>query len=293
MSSVASNSLNLALLGGGVAVALAATWPLGKDDTLKMPSNPFGVKCSPYGEVFAMAMQGPIDTYWHGGEDCHDENCTNPEHHHHDGGAEHHEEEKEVVPTTFGARLDHFLAELDEAVETRTNRKEPSPAQKFYLRREVEDKLRFAYDLDPSHYGNYNSYFFFLTEPSVGTRPELTQGAIKLTENTIRYCLSKNDDPRPPLTAAAACYNELMVMFNTPERYATEDMRKILSLMDISIARHAEIRAAWEESGLWTELSDERRQEIQERVHYATKSREAAEVTILRLEGKSQPQAVN
>ncbi|MFD0894093.1 hypothetical protein KBB96_02875 [Luteolibacter ambystomatis] len=290
-----SKLLNVALLGGGALVWLAASRPLGQDDSLKLPPNPFGVKCSPYGEVFAMAMQGPIDTYWHGGEECHDENCTDPSHHHHhDGDADHdHEHEAEVVPATLSGRVDQFLAELDEAVEARTNPKEASPAQKFSQRRAVEDKLRFAYELDPSHYGNYASYHFFLTEPSIGTRPELTPGAIKLADATIRYCLARNDDPRPSLTAALAAENQLELMFLTPERYPTQDMRKVLAVLDLSLARHHEIRAEWERTGEWALISTQRQQEIAQREQFVTKIRETAEATILRLEGKTSPQAFN
>jgi len=295
MSRTASNLLNLALLGGGAVVWMAVSRPLGQDDALKLPPNPFGVKCSPYGEVFAMAMQGPIDTYWHGGDECHDENCTNPEHHHHHGEtADHdHDHEEEAVPPTLGGKIDHFLAELDEAIETRTNPKEASPAQKFSQRRAVEDKLRFAYELDPSHYGNYNSYHFFLTEPSIGTRPELTPGAIKLAEATIRYCLARNDDPRPSLTAAAAANNEMELMFLTPERYPTQDMRKVLAIADFCLARHHEIRAEWERTGEWTLISAQRQEEIKQREQFVTHVRDSSEATILRLEGKAQPQAFN
>lgn len=37
---------------------------LSENKEIDVPLNVLGIKRSPYGEVIAMAMQGPIDSYW-------------------------------------------------------------------------------------------------------------------------------------------------------------------------------------------------------------------------------------
>jgi len=151
------------------------------------------------------------------------------------------------------------------------------------MRRKMEDQLRFAYELDPSHYGNYNSYHFFLTHSTLGTRPELTRQAMALTEDTIRYCLSRNDDPRPALTAAAAIENEFLIFFNEPARHPLSEMRRKLDLLDTSLARHRELREQWIQSGNWNLISRARQEEIDERYRFTNKLREAIAATLQRM----------
>ena len=187
-----------------------------------------GINGSPYGEVFAMAMQGPIDTYFHGA-------MGTGVHRHEDGEScasckgtpaldpskpkifripEPASEKAAAcqVGTSLGLRFENFLASLSKVETISTNPKAPSDAHKLYLRRQTEDKLRFAYNLDPSHYGNYNSLNLFLSE-GIGTYPELKASVAKLAEETIQYCLKQEHDPRPALTAAAAATNILQFMF--------------------------------------------------------------------------------
>jgi len=262
---------------------------LATDKELRVPVNPFGINSSPYGEVLAMAMQGSIDTYWHSGieqsasADGHDHD------HDHDHDHEHsHEHPEPAKPAGLRGHVLALLEGLEKASAERTNPKPPSNAQKFNIRRQIEDKLRFAYDLDPAHYGNYNSYHFFLTEPELGTRPQLTPQAAKLADKTIRYCLEKYDDPRPALTAAAASSNLLELMFNDRAaggmRFTTPVMREYLQLMDHSIQRYRHISSIWKTAGQWDLLSPQRQLEAEERLTFTLKVRDAAEGTIRRLE---------
>ncbi|OYV04115.1 MAG: hypothetical protein CFE26_18625, partial [Verrucomicrobiales bacterium VVV1] len=179
-----------------------------------------------------------------------------------------------------------LLDELNKVASTRTNPKAATKAHLFDMRRQIENKLGFAYELDPSHYGNYNSYHFFLTEPQLGTRPELTPGAAKLADSTIDYCLRRNDDPRPALTAAAAAENELELMFSEPARFTKEQMMNRLSIVDFSLARHKEISKQWLENGNWELISPMRQEEIFNRFKFLSRVRDAAEGTIRRLDGQ-------
>jgi hypothetical protein len=299
MSRLSSNVLSASLIGAGALAWTMNSRPLAGEPSMLIPSNPLGVKMSPYGEVFAMAMQGPIDLYWHAGADHgadheHGENCDHDHKVDHgicEGGAggdcpsgETSKLHDQVVKKSSSYR--DLLNELNEVASTRTNPKAATEKHLFHMRRQIENKLRFAYELDPSHYGNYNSYHFFLTEPQLGTRPELTPGAAKLADSTIDYCLRRNDDPRPALTAAAAAENELELMFNEPARFTKEQMRNRLAIVDFSLARHQQISKQWLENGNWELISPMRQEEIVNRFKFLSRVRDAAEGTILRLEGQ-------
>ncbi len=208
MSRIPSIALSTGLIGAGVLAWAFAARPLITNPDLDAPLNPLGINRSPYGEVFAMAMQGPIDTYFH-------EGMGNGTHHHEDGGkcdacmAMRPRSEMPHLATskpTLNARLETLLTSLDKVAEIRTNPKAASDALKRHLRRQAEDKLRFAYQLDPAHYANYNSLHFFLTEPrSAPTRnsPPPPPNSPKTPSNTassrtrIRAPLSPPPPPPP------------------------------------------------------------------------------------------------
>jgi hypothetical protein len=279
------------LVGAGALAWALLSKPLAGDANLDFPVNAFGIDRSPYGEVFAMAMQGPIDTYFDGpAGHQHDESCD----HDHDHEDHDHEETAKSKPASLTARFENLIASLNQADSIRTNPRGESKTHKLYLRRQVEDRLRFAYNLDPSHYGNYNALHFFLTEPELGTRPELTPTAAKLAQDTVDYCLKREDDPRPALTAAAACTNilELMYKDSTYEKpkFTTAQMRQILGMLDHCIARYGKISDQWTAAGQWQNLSQMRIDECAERLHFILKVRDTQAAIIDRLEGKTEPQ---
>jgi hypothetical protein len=296
MSRRSTNVISFCLIGSGVFAWAFAGRPLVTNPDLAVPLNPMGINGSPYGEVFAMAMQGPIDTYFHGGmglaghrhengKSC--DSCKTPS------------ETNAVAKSTaaLDGSFEKFLASLSQLSEVSTNPKAASEAHKRYLRRQTEDKLRFAYQLDPAHYGNYNALNFFLTEPSVGTRPELTPSAAKLAQDTIQYCLKQEQDPRPALTAAAAASNMIHLMFadlqSEKPRFTTSQMHQCLDVLDHCIARYETLAQEWDQTKNWELLSPQRISECEERFSFICKIRDAAEKTVLRLEGNHPPQASN
>ena len=292
MTRLITHTISASLIGLGVTAWAFAGRGLVTDPDLSVPFNPLGINGSPYGEVFAMAMQGPIDTYFNSSMS---------------GGATRPASAQKVetgvatpakIPTSFTARLKSLLTSLDKAAETRTNPKAPSSALRFYLRRQVEDKLRFAYQLDPAHYANYNSLHFFLTEPQLGTRPELTPSATKLADDTIRYCLKQEQDPRPALTAGAAVTNVLELMFNDyragSRKFTFAQMHQQLDLLDVCLARYVTISQKWDQTKNWDLLSPMRIIECEDRVTFIYKIRETAANTIARFEKEAQEsQAAN
>ena len=293
MSRVPSTLVSTALIGAGALAWVAAERPLRANPEYDVPVNPLGINRSPYGEVIAMAMQGPIDTYFdngisNGGEATADDDKSRSS------------PDAPATPGNAGwsltTYLDHFITSLGNMAVERTNPKPASEALKRHLRRQAEDQLRLAYQLDPAHYGNYNSLHFFLTEPAIGTRPELTPTAAKLAADTIDYCLKQEHDPRPALTAAAAATNILHLMFsdahNKQPKYTIAQMRQCLGLLDHCLARYHVIAQEWDQANQWELLSPQRLAECAERLRFIGKIRDAAEQTIIRLEQEQRlPQA--
>ena len=291
MNKLPSTAVTATLIGAGAFAWALSARQLVTQPELAAPLNPLGINCSPYGEVFAMAMQSPIDAYWHGAgvEDHEHEPACGPGcDHDHDHDHDHDEEPAAsapaAAPTPLKSRLVTFLSELDRGLNARNNPKPTTPAHQFYMRRQTEDKLRFAYHLDPSHYSNFNSYYFFLTQPRVGTRPELTSTAVQLAQSTIDYCLSQQDDPRPALTAASAAENILETMISDSRTgthpHSIAQMRQNLALVNHCIDRFNQIAARWDTTGNWNRLSDFRLNEIKERIHFIRKMRDAQATAI-------------
>jgi hypothetical protein len=270
-----------ALACAGLAAWLAAGHALARRQELDGPLNVLGIHRSPYGEVLALAVQAPIDETFQGGYlGAIGSAASRPT-------ATHAAQQMAV------RGLSGFLQELDHASHINTSAKRVSPQHRFYLRRKAENQLRFAYNLDPSQYSNYNSLHFFLTEPAIGTRGSLTPAASALAWETIHYCLSQEDDPRPPLTAAAACTNLLQLMFADHRtgipRHTTQDMREVLATLDMCLTRYHTIARQWDATGNWNLLSPQRIQECQERYDFIVKIRNASEKTIRQYENSQPP----
>jgi hypothetical protein len=300
MKPTATLAIHASLIGiGAFAIALARP-SLAKHEVLDFPVNPLGINRSPYGEVAAMAMQAPIDALWHQGAlakyASNPSETSSPAPCPPGAACSHPECQQPLIdsnkPTvSWNRRLLRFLDNLDKASTARTNRVPASPAHDYFIRRQIENKLRFAYHLDPSHYGNYNSLHFFLTEPAVGTRPVLTPDAARLANETIAYCLAEPSDPRPSLTAAAAATNVLHLMFadqqaETPY-FTPAQMRECLELLNHAIATHFHLRKSWTEKGHDQLLSPMRMLEMDERLAFVIRIRDAAEPAVARFEKQS------
>ncbi len=307
---ISPNITSICLIGLGALAWTFAARPVVENPDLDVPLNPLGIKRSPYGEVFAMAMQSPIESFFHAsmgheghdhgpGEKCNETVSAPEEKHEHDENCEHdhaHDdhaalaESKEVL--SIQSRILSLIEAMNKGSHLRTNPKAANEALMRHLRREAEDKLRFAYEMDPSHYGNYNSLHFFLTEPAIGTRPQLTPSALKLAEETINYSLKQENDPRPALTAAGACTNILDLMFtdythNESSTFTFEQMHQTLNLLDYCLNRYNTIAKQWDESKNWELLSPMRVAECEERYRFISKIHDAAAKTLVRIENEA------
>lgn len=293
MNFLSTTIQTLGLMAVGVGMAVVTGKSLLGEKVLDVPSNPGGLQCSPYGEMIAIGLQGKVDTYFHGGAHSH----AAGEHHEDCEGCKHehdHDELPSGAPWTD--HVNHWLTEMDHEWEERTNPVPPSPALRLYQMRKAEDRLRFAYQLDPSNYGNYVSYNYFLSM-SLGGRPELTPQADALTERTIRYCLSKEDDLQASLTAAAAVDNQLDKLqtdyIREEKKPNLELIRQKVALLKTCIDRHLQMKQQWQQNGQWQEMSTIRRQEIDEQLDYVQRSQKGRIKTMAVIEnGPTQPDAV-
>ncbi|MGD9420825.1 MAG: hypothetical protein Q7R22_017950 [Verrucomicrobiota bacterium JB025] len=298
MSRLPSIAITSGLIGCGVLAWALAGRPLTANKNLAVPLNPMGINGSPYGQVFAMALQGPISNEFHlgvvGTSGC---NCGDPSHDHGDHSCPVHDAttESTTADNSPTGRMKHLIATMAKANKERTNPKPPSKAQKLYLSRQAEEKLRFAYRLDPSHYANYAALHLFLVE-NLGKHSDIaTRYAAKLGDETIQYCLKQKSDPRPSLTAAAACTHMLQIMFEDQKsaepRFDAAIMRQYLDLLDYCIAHYVTIAKQWDQNGNWELLSPMRIQECDDRLTFITRIREACEKTIIRIENGSSSSA--
>jgi len=284
MNSASQHLIRVAMIGGGMAAMAIAARTLTNHEGLDYPVNPLGVNRSPYGEVFAMAMQGPIDAYWTQGELARLPPTVDPD----PQAAACVVRDRPAESRPWNMRFRVFLEELDEVSTARTNPHIGSKQLDVHIRRQVENKLRFGYRLDPAHYGNYNSYHFFLSEPAVGTRRILTPAVAQLARETVIYCLAEEHDPRPALTAAAAATNIIHLMFadrqNEASAFTVAQMRETLALLDQCIARHIAVREKWIAAGHHQRLSPMRFNEMEDRFDFVLRIRDAAEPAVARFE---------
>ena len=284
MSRSISHCITAGLISLG-AIAWGITgFSLVKNREIVAPLNFMGINRSPYGEILAMAMQGPIDTQFNavnlfGGNQY---------------GAWYNMSKNSAPLPKLGASPNESMANLMDFMgktpQISTNPRLPSEAHKLHLRRQAEDKLRFAYQLDPSHYGNYAVLHFFLVE-GLTTHERSNDDIIKLTDDTIQYCLNKEQDPRPALTACSASIHMIHLMFedrgrnpNGPFRFTTEQMRKYLGTLKQSLAHYRKIDQEWIASKSWERLSPQRIAECRERYDFSYNLCEAAEKGIINLE---------
>ena len=308
-----SSSSSLWVTAALIVVGLGTTALLGSKlmnrDELDVPLNPCGVNRSPYGEVIAMAMQGPINTYVFAGihgltpeelaakrrelekedpdhpslqaPDCLDgESCT---------GCSLSTCTKNTSPAKGPlARMERLIGDMRIGQIQRTNSLPANAALQLHLKHQAEDKLFMAYRLDPSHYANYASLHFFLIE-GIGHRPELVSSAKDLAVETIDYCLSIDSDPRPALTAAAASTNILHLMFEAHNldpngrHYSPDDMMAEIARLDKCIAHYHEIAEKWDKTGNWELISPRRMQDCHNHFEFIMSVRAAALTTIERI----------
>ncbi len=278
--------------------------------------NPGCIKGSPYGKILALAMQGPIDFYWHGGkthddevilgsehghkhehtEDCAHHGCNHDhaEHHHDHAHAAHpegcsccaHSEEHEHVAAvaedeTFRTKLKERIKEMEASTHRKTDGKPLSETHQKYLQGVTEDKLRLAYELDPSNYTNYGNYHLFIATTTFGKSAGDDDAAVALARRTLEYCKHDQIDPASWVTAASAAYNIICHIGRHYDQYSVREAKDSLAEFDFCISNYVRLRRKALEAG--RVVSETRVKEMEARVSYLIGLRKAQGIYMKRV----------
>lgn len=294
-------------LGAGLWGAMAQKF--NAEDQLSYEPNVACMKGSPYGKILALAMQGPIDFYWHEGsthedeavlkaEHKDDESCADgcddhTGHDHAQANSEHgencgcgaHGEEESILVTRIEQPL-HKRAKLQikkmaASAHRRTNGQPISEAHKKYLQGVTEDKLRLAYELDPSNYTNYGNYHLFIATTTFGKEKADDSKAVRLARHTLEYCKKDNVDPASWITAGSAAYNIIFHIGRYYKQFTVSEAKESLADFDLCISEYVRLRQDALESGRI--VSEKRLNEMEARVKYLGKLRQAQGVYMKRI----------
>ena len=100
---------------------------------------------------------------------------------------------------------------------------------------EIEDKLRLAYELDPTNYTNYGNYHLFLYTTSYGEAEADEDAALDIARQTLEICKKDEVDPASWLTAASAAYNIIYHIGRHHKDYSVEHAKASLAEFDYCI----------------------------------------------------------
>ena len=309
----------------GAAIWFAMANKFDADEKLSYEPNVASIKGSPYGKIFALAMQGSISFYWHEGRSHqhadlladdhghdhddhhghgHDDHGHGHDDHHghgHDDGhghhadcsdacADHHEHsehkiveadivEKVNVPLVTKAQLS--IKQMEAYTRRKTNNAPLTVAHRKHLHGQVEDKLRLAYELDPTNYTNYGNYHLFLFTTSYGKSDGDEKAALSLARRTLSICMQESIDPAPWVTAASAAYNIVSHIGQHHTNYTIAEAKQSLGDFDYCIERHyVVLNRALSEGRL---IPESRMKEMRERVNYLSKLRRAQGIYMKRI----------
>jgi hypothetical protein len=304
----------------GVALWIGMAQKFDSEDRLSYNPNVACVKGSPYGKVFALAMQGPIDFYWHDGKShehaellADDHEHHNDHDHNHDHGHEHDQvhqfdhvydyddghgndercfesiAERDVVapsnvvevniPVVEKAQL--VIKQMEANTHRKTNDEPLSIVHRQHLQGEIEDKLRFAYELDPTNYTNYGNYHLFLYTSSFGRATADEEAALSLARHTYSLCMLDTMDPASSVTAASAAYNIISHIGRHHSNYSISEAKQSLENFDHCIDQYFNILSAALLEG--RVIPQSRLAEMKERVSYLSKLRKAQGVYMKRI----------
>jgi hypothetical protein len=271
----------------GTAATVAWGWQatrLRAAGMLDHEPNVFALGSSPYGKTLAIAIQGPVDNYWHQGND---RGSGESGHHDHDHGAVGHVHGESCgpdcgggrspqVPSTLMEKAKFHVDHLAEAVAKPNTTKPLTPAHRKYIHRQIEKKLELAYWLDPGNYANFLSLMLFLSESNADK-------VFRFADNTLHH-VERNEkvNPEPWLTAASAANAKLEWYFRlrheTPG--ARAEFEKSLRDFERCMNRFEFLRARQKNSREWQTIPTNRREVIDERAQFLYKILKSQQFTL-------------
>jgi len=162
----------------------------------------------------------------------------------------------------------------------RTDDRPLSRAHIEYLESVTEDKLRLAYELDPTNYTNYGNLHLFLSVNLGKSKSDFAK-AQELALNTLEICKKDQVDPASWLTAASAAYNIIYHIGFYHAQYTVKEAKASLKEFDDCMATYEKLLEEAVQGGRI--ISEERLVELQERAKYLSKLRHAQGVYMKRM----------
>ena len=272
--------LLLALAGTGWAWQTISLRQAGHFD---MVPNFAAIGSSPYGKTLAMAIQGPVDDYWHKGREAHHDHAEPGGEHVHSADCEHGSSDSKEDRAGEFKGVKSFLEEMEAAVVNPNTPYGQTAAHEKYLHRQIEKKLEVAYWLDPGNFANFNSLSLFLSESAVASRKLNPERVYYFADQTIAFVEAREKvNPEPWLTSASAVlakmqwYEQLKdTMPDARARYAADiprmerHLNQSLFLRDMQMAR-----------GTWEGIPVARRNAMETRYSMLEKLLEAKKVIL-------------
>ena len=289
--------ISAGILGAGLFAWAGTTHALKSDGLLEFEPNVLSLKGSPFGRTVAVAMRGPVDTYWNAGgshehceHGCSGSGCTHASHGHGEDHSDGHEDEAqggqdllnstrsmanmEVIMPPQDSVRGKVLGQIDDwkaAYYGRTNPYGSSKVHKTFIMGETEKKLRLSYEMDPSNFAAYGSYFLFMSEALSTLKKEgeeemvqqqAVAAALALSQHTVRYCLALKDEPPAMLTAAAAAHDYLQTRYTAGGSDAMPEIIQFLQIQHDCLEGFRVTRAQMVEDGTWERFPAMRREEM-------------------------------
>jgi hypothetical protein len=228
-------------------------------------------------------MQGPIGFYWHEGKTHQHASILADDHEHHAGCADGcHGHQAKAAATgaelregniPFRVRTQEKIKQMEASVHRKTNGEPLTAAHKQFIQGEIEDKLRLAYELDPTNYTNYGNYHLFLYTTSFGKAEADEGAALDIARQTLEACKQDELDPASWVTAASAAYNIIYHVGRHYKDYSVAQAKASLAEFDSCIDKYDEIMTQALRDG--RAIPAPRLTEMEERVAYLKKLRKA------------------
>lgn len=237
---------------------------------------------SPYGKTLAMAIQGPVDAYWHKGREA--QHNHEAERESHGESCEHcHHHELEQASGSFIAEAKSFVEKMEEAIDNPNTPYGQSVAHERYLHRQIEKKLEVAYWLDPGNYANFNALMLFLSESALASREVNPEKVYYFAEQTIAHVESREQvNPEPWLTSASAVLAKMQwleqmkdTLPDARKQFAAELLR-----FEQHLSRYLVLRDRQMFSGKWEGIPVARRIAMESRHDMLSKLLEAKKVIL-------------
>jgi hypothetical protein len=266
--------INVCCLGLGILSWAGVTLSLQERGALEFDLNVLTLKKGPFGRTVAIAMRGPVDRYFGNGVSHAQGQGSGGACSHEGHAAEDCERNTSETLSEEGTVHRSLLMRIDEwnsAYNTRSNPLGSSERHQKFLMGETQKRLRLSYEMDPSNFAAYGSYFLFLSEAlsilqeegrEMEYRQQAAQEARALCEMTIRYCQTLEGEPSALLTAAAAAHDSIQIRYQEGGEGMQQEILSFLKKQRECLGAFYEVKSRMTDEGNWDAFPEIRRQEM-------------------------------